>query len=56
MHLQSGQLDKALRFLKQMEAEITASLPAHEQQELLPVAYSNLAHFYYRKGKFASCA
>ena len=37
-----------------MEADILQTLPQEEQTVLLPVAFSNLSYFYYRRGKFAT--
>lgn len=52
-HLQNNELDQALISLKCMEAEI-AALPPAERQALLPVVASNLAFFYFRRGKHAT--
>ena len=48
VYLQSGELDKALLVLKEMEENIRTNLAGQERLQVLPVAMNNLAYFYYR--------
>ena len=52
VYLQSGELDKALLVLKEMEENIRTNLAGQERLQVLPVAMNNLAYFYYRKHKY----
>ena len=54
--LQSGELDHALLALKEMEATIKHKLPPSERLQLAPVAMSNLAYYYFKKGKLPAAA
>lgn len=52
VYLQSGELDKALLVLKEMEENIRSNLTGRERLQVLPVVMNNLAYFYYRKHKY----